>query len=125
LKLLDSTVAIDYLRDDERAVAVVESLFAAGVPVAASEMTRFEVLSGMKPLEQVATEELFAEVVWVAIGERVSRAGALLARRYRKSHSGIEDGDYLIAATALELDADLLTTNVRHFPMFAGLTAAY
>jgi hypothetical protein len=28
--------------------------------------------------------------------------------------------DWLIAATALLLEADLLTTNVRHFPMLAG-----
>jgi predicted nucleic acid-binding protein len=31
----------------------------------------------------------------------------------------------LIAATALLLDAELLTTNVRHFPMIAGLAPAY
>jgi hypothetical protein len=48
-----------------------------------------------------------------------------LARRYRTSHSGIEDIDYLIAATALVLDAELLTTNVRHFPMLEGLSPAY
>ncbi|HSS77889.1 MAG TPA: type II toxin-antitoxin system VapC family toxin, partial [Thermoanaerobaculia bacterium] len=33
--------------------------------------------------------------------------------------------DYLIAATTLLLDADLLTTNVRHFPMIDGLQPAY
>jgi predicted nucleic acid-binding protein len=31
----------------------------------------------------------------------------------------------VIAATALELDARLLTTNVRHFPMLPGLEPAY
>jgi hypothetical protein len=51
--------------------------------------------------------------------------GGALARRYRPSFSGIEDVDYLIAATALVLDAELLTTNVKHFPMFAGLQPAY
>jgi predicted nucleic acid-binding protein len=33
--------------------------------------------------------------------------------------------DYLIAATAIVIDADLLTTNVRHFPMFTKLKPAY
>jgi predicted nucleic acid-binding protein len=33
--------------------------------------------------------------------------------------------DHLIAATALVLDAELLTMNVRHFPMLAGLSAPY
>jgi predicted nucleic acid-binding protein len=33
--------------------------------------------------------------------------------------------DLVIAATALELGAMLATANVRHFPMFAGLTPPY
>lgn len=33
--------------------------------------------------------------------------------------------DYLIAATSMLADADLLTTNVRHFPMIEGLAPAY
>jgi predicted nucleic acid-binding protein len=49
---------------------------------------------------------------------------------YRPAFGAIEDADYLIAATviaatALELDAPLLTANVRRFPMLAGLEAAY
>jgi predicted nucleic acid-binding protein len=30
-----------------------------------------------------------------------------------------------VAATALLLEADLLTTNVRHFPMIRGVEPAY
>jgi predicted nucleic acid-binding protein len=45
--------------------------------------------------------------------------------RIRLSHSGIDDADYLIAATAIVLDADLLTTNTRHFPMLKGLRPPY
>jgi hypothetical protein len=37
----------------------------------------------------------------------------------------IDAADYLIAATALLLEAELLTTNVRHFPMLTGLEPAY
>jgi predicted nucleic acid-binding protein len=55
----------------------------------------------------------------------VARTPAALAREHRRAHSGIDDADYLIAATALLLDAELLTTNVRHFPMLEGLSPAY
>jgi predicted nucleic acid-binding protein len=55
----------------------------------------------------------------------VARSAAALAREHRRAHSGIDDADYLIAATALLLDAELLTTNVRHFPMLEGLSPAY
>jgi predicted nucleic acid-binding protein len=61
----------------------------------------------------------------VPLGTEVAKVGGVLARRYRPSYGGIEDVDYLIAATALLLDADLLTTNVKHFPMLEGLQPAY
>ena len=48
-----------------------------------------------------------------------------LARRYRPMYAGIDDADYLIAATALVIDAELLTTNVRHFPMYEDLEPPY
>lgn len=52
------------------------------------------------------------------------RAGAL-ARRYQRSHRGIELPDYLVAAGAELLGARLLTTNVGHFPMFPDLEPPY
>ena len=66
------------------------------------------------------TERFLSLFEWLHVDEEVSRVGAALAALYRRSHSGIGDVDYSIAATALEHDADLLTTNVRHFPMLAG-----
>ena len=39
--------------------------------------------------------------------------------------SGIDSADYLIAATALVLDVELRTLNVKRFPMSNGLAAAY
>ncbi len=44
---------------------------------------------------------------------------------HRGAQSGIDDADYMIAATALLLGADLLTTDVRHFPMLPGIRPAY
>lgn len=91
----------------------------------ASELVRFELLAGIRPTELSVLEDFSAAVEWFAVDRDVARIGGALAHRYRKSHSGIEDTDYLIAATALILDADLLTTNVKHFPMLEGLTPAY
>ena len=121
MELLDASVAIDYLRGHTEALAVVE----ASDELLASEITRFEVLAGLRPGEEAATEDLLALPEWVAVDEGVARRAAGLARAYRASHSGIEDADYLVAATALEFDARLLTTNARHFPMLPGLSAAY
>jgi predicted nucleic acid-binding protein len=125
LNLIDSTVAIDHLRGREEASDLLDACIASGEAVAASEIVRFELLAGVHADEEAALEEFFSVLSWVAVNESVSRAAGDLARKFRASHSGIDDADYVIAATALILDARLLTTNVRHFPMLTGLEPAY
>jgi predicted nucleic acid-binding protein len=119
VKLLDTTVAIDHLRGDRAAVDLLRELVESDETLAASEVVRFELVAGVRDDELPALEQFFSAVSWVAVGEEVARAAGELARTHRSSHSGIDDADYLIAATALLLEADLLTTNVRHFPMLS------
>ena len=75
--------------------------------------------------------ELIRRAVRSAFGERTTAerlealGGRALARQYHRAHNGIDDADYLIAATALVLEAELLTMNVQHFPTLAGLQPAY
>lgn len=125
MKLVDTTVAIDHLRGDEPAVRLLRRLIDEEGTVAASELVRFELLAGVRDDELESLEQFFSALTWVPIGEGVARTAGELARRHRKSHSGIDDADYLIAATALLLDAELLTTNVRHFPMLPDLQPPY
>ena len=125
MKLLDTTVAIDHLRGAESAVELLRGLIDEEETVAASEVVRFELLAGVRDVELDALEQFFLALSWVLVDEPIARTAGLLARKHRKTYSGIGDVDYLIAATALVLDAELLTTNVRHFPMLAALRPAY
>jgi predicted nucleic acid-binding protein len=125
VKLLDTSVAIDHLRGVPPAVGLLSGLIEVGEPLLASEVVRFELLTGVREKEVGALEQFFSALSWVSVGEEVARAAGSLAQRHRRGHSGIGDADYLIAATALLLDAELLTTNVRHFPMIGGLESAY
>jgi len=125
VKLLDTSVAIDHLRGLPPAVDLLTDLLEAEQSIFASEVVRFELLAGVREKEVDALEQFFSAISWVPIGEEVARAAGSLAQRHRRSHSGIDDADYLIAATALLLEADLMTTNVRHFPMIAELEPAY
>lgn len=125
MKLLDTSVAVDHLRGRHEATALLEGLVRADDTVAASELTRFELLAGMRPDEQQGVEAFLLVVDWVPVTEEVARRAAGYARSYRRSHAGIGTVDYLIAGTAAALGADLLTVNVRHFPMFDGLRAPY
>lgn len=125
MKLVDTTVAVDHLRGVEPAVGLLSRLIGEREAVAASEVVRFELLAGVRDTELEALEQFFSALSWVPVDEAITRTAGLLARRHRKAYSGIDDVDYLIAATALVVDAELLTTNVRHFPMLAGLRPAY
>jgi predicted nucleic acid-binding protein len=125
VKLLDTSVAVDHLRGAEPAVNLLTQLIDDEDALTASEVVRFELLAGVRDDEIEALEQFFSALVWVPVTEDISREAGSLARRDRRAHSGIDDADYLIAATALVLDADLLTTNLRHFPMLPGLQPAY
>lgn len=125
MKLVDTTIAVDHLRGEPTATELLTDLISDGETLVASEITRFELLAGVRKAELDALEAFFSSLAWAPIDAEVSRTAGTLAHRLRRSHSGIDDADYLIAATALVLEADLLTTNVRHFPMIKGLRAPY
>lgn len=125
MNLLDTSVAVDHLRGAEPAVDLLNRLIGEEEPVFASEVVRFELLAGARDDELDALEEFSSALSWVPVDETITRTAGSLARQHRLADSGIDDADYLIAATAVVLDAELLTTNVRHFPMLADLRPAY
>jgi predicted nucleic acid-binding protein len=125
LKLLDTAVAVDHLRGAEPAVELLGQLTEEDETLAASELVRFELLAGVRPDELEALEQFFSALRWLPVDEEIVRTAGALAREHRGAFSGIDDVDYAIAATAIVFDAELLTTNVRHFPMFADLRSPY
>ncbi len=125
MKILDTSVAVDHLRGAQLAVDLLDRLNEEEEPLVASEVVRFELLAGVREDEVETLEQFLSALSWAPVDEAVTRTAGSLARRFRRAHTGIDDADYLIAATALVLDAELLTTNVRHFPMLADLRRAY
>ncbi|HET9200182.1 MAG TPA: type II toxin-antitoxin system VapC family toxin [Dehalococcoidia bacterium] len=125
MKTLDTTIAIDHLRGRSEATDLIADILAADGSILASEIVRFEILAGMHESEEPDVADFAAAVTWVPVDEQVATVAGELARDYRGRYSDIDDADYLIAATALALDAEILTTNVRHFPMLRGITSPY
>ena len=123
--LIDSSILIDHLRGDTRAVSLLKSLFAENGQVWAATPTRTEILAGVRDRERTGVADVFGVLSWVDIGVEIADAAGELARQFRRSHSTIGTADYMIAAAASSIGARLLTLNVRHFPMFEGLEPAY
>lgn len=122
--LVDTSVLIDYLRGHQPAADVLEGRRASG-PLHASEVTRLEILAGMRTSEEENTRLLLSTLVWHDLDADVAEEAGALGRRWLPSHRGIDAADLAVAATALLVPAELLTMNVRHFPMFPGLSAPY
>lgn len=120
--VLDTTVLIDVLRGHPAALAYVLEIEEVGV---CSEVTRVEVLRGLRSEERRPVERLFQQLRWVPVDEAIAEAAGEFGRRLRRGHSGIGVADLIIAATAEQLGLPLATTNVRHFPMFKGLRPPY
>jgi predicted nucleic acid-binding protein len=123
--LVDSDVLIAHLRGVAAARDWLQAARRDTGPLAISVISVTEVAGGMRSGERREVTRLLATMRPFGVTERISWRAAELMRRYRRSHSGIGLGDYLIAATAEVEGLDLATLNVRHYPMFAELAPAF
>lgn len=119
--VLDTTVLVDVLRGHRPALEFMRAL--DEVP-ACSEITRVEIMRGVRHRERDATEALLSVVRWIPVDELIARRAGALGRAWRRSHA-LATADLVIGATAEELSAGLATSNVRHFPMFEKLVPHY
>lgn len=120
--VLDTGVLIDHLRASAPATKYLSGLDDRPV---CSEISRIEVVQGLRSAERQAADRLFALIAWVPVSEAVARRAGDLGRQWRRSHPGIGVADLAIAATAEHIDATLATRNLKHFPMFEGLRTPY
>ncbi len=122
--VFDTTVLIAYLRGRAEALEILRSALGKSLAVG-SVISRVEIEGGMRTHERPDVSRLFSVLPLEPVSDLIaSRAGEFL-RKHRRSHSGIEIVDYVIAATADVMGAELLTLNVKHFPMFRGLKPAF
>jgi predicted nucleic acid-binding protein len=120
--LLDTCIMIDLLRGKEAAFAFVSGLH--DTP-ALSAVTVTELVAGCRNVkERRQIDRLLSLYVIHDIDRDVASLAGDFVRRYGPSH-GTDPIDALIAATAKTHGLPLATLNLKHFPMFAGLTRPY
>ncbi len=125
LLVVDTSVLIDHLRGDERAVRRLRAAVEGGDELWSVAVVRTEILAGARPEEQPAITGLLDRLRWVDVTVDLADSAGRLAARFLRSHQGVDTVDYLVAACVQKLGAELLTLNVRHFPMFPDLEPAY
>jgi predicted nucleic acid-binding protein len=120
--VFDTSILIDVLRADQAALDYARDV--TEVPIC-SEVTRIEVMRGLRSGERTSAEQLFRTLRWVPLDEPIARRAGELGRRWDRHRPGISLADLVIAATAEQVAAEVATTNVRHFPMFENLLPPY
>lgn len=116
--LLDTTAFSGLMRRDARIRARVASLAPADRAVI-STITRGEILYGLERLPEgkrrsdleAEAAYLFAQVVCVPVLEGAADRYARIKRDAERAGAPLDENDLWIAATALTMDAELVTTD--------------
>lgn len=112
--LFDTDVLTEYLRGRSRAIEYLEGLTADSC---VSVVSVAELFAGVRDNEEgESLKQFLLAFSALPVTEGVAHLGGLYRRDYRQSH-GTGLADALIAATAEENGATLVTFNQRHFPM--------
>ena len=120
--LIDTNIIIDYLRNHPAALAFIGGL--RGKP-RVSVVSIAELYAGASSTaEEARIERLLGGSILLSVTPEIARAGGQHMKHFQPSH-GLDDLDALIAATAEHHGLELATLNVKHFPMFEKLKAAY
>jgi len=122
LRLFDSNILIDYLRDDTEAVECVES---QPSQLSISTIVEAELYAGVHDEdERRRIEIMLGEFQVFPVTRPIALLGGLFKRDYQPSH-GTGLADALIAATADVHEVRLVTLNEKHFPMLDDLIVPY
>jgi predicted nucleic acid-binding protein len=113
--LLDTDIVIDFLRRRDYAQKLLENWAGEGLLVI-STLTHLEIYQGMKSNEEKATNIFLDGLISVAVDVPIARRAGRMLGELRSKGVTVGMGDAIIAATALQLSAPLLTNNVEHYP---------
>ena len=120
--LVDTDIAIDYLRGERAAVAFVRE---HEKEISLSAVTVAELFAGVREGDETFELEEFVRLFPVIpVDLEIAKTAGLHRRDFGPSHgTGLADG--MIAATADGHELELKTLNTRHYPMLRRLRPPY
>ncbi len=114
--LVDTNIIIWVLRGESKYVEYISKL-KNKMQLSLSVITVAEVYQNILPAEYADTKELLNEYIIWDVTRKIAERGGLYWQQYHKKFAKLYLPDCLIAATASEHELELLTLNVKHFPM--------
>ena len=115
--LLDSDAVIDYLNLWQPTVELINGLTQEGHMLFTCDLVLAEVYAGLPPYPGIRAEDFLSNLIFLQSSRRAAIRAGEWRYLYARRGLNLPNYDVLIAATALERDATLVTGNVRHYPM--------
>ena len=123
--VLDTSILSAIMRNVPSAVARARSYLTVADRLTFSVITRYEILRGLKAKNAERQIQAFGRFCAVSetlyLTDEVIERAAQIYADLRNRGQLVGDADILIAATALENGAGLVTSNGSHFNRIAGL----
>ena len=120
--LFDTDVLIEYLRGKDEAQMYIDNIQDV---IYMSSISMAELYAGVRKGEESRKLEVFIETFEViSLNKNIAKIGGLYRNQYKPSH-GTGLADALIAATAKEIGALVITFNTKHFPMLNDVIKPY
>jgi hypothetical protein len=115
--LLDTSVLIDAINDRRGRRRLLRGLVEQGNTLACCPINVIEIYAGIRPAEELNTQEFLETLRYYPIDWPIARLAGLLKRDYGKRGTTLAATDVTVAAVALHHRLALMTDNLKHYPM--------
>lgn len=113
--LVDTSILIDYFRKQNKEKTILYQLFSENEDLAISVITKYELMLGSSPQQDLFWIALLQKVNVISLDESIIDETVRIKKELRTKNQEIGLADMLIAATAKFHQFKLATLNISHF----------
>jgi predicted nucleic acid-binding protein len=117
LYLLDTDAIIDYLNGVRASVAFVQELYENGNRLCTCDIVIAETNAGLTPKLEGQAEELLMTLAYLEMSRDAARQAGIWRFTHAQQGQQLAITDCLIAAMAWQHQANVVTANIKDYPM--------
>jgi len=117
IRLIDTDLVIDFLRGYPPGLEYIKR----SIGISIHPVTALEILSGVKDKRGMQVADAFVKSAHMVELNHADVTDAMAIVKGYRLRSGVGWADALVAATAIRLDATVVSRNRKHFDAIAGL----
>ncbi len=119
--ILDTTIIVDLLRGEEKAVQKFTELEAKHIPLSTTSITLFEIEQGMTERQREKIASLWASLNILSFDAAAAQEAGVIHAALKKSGLVIDPEDSMIAGIAVVQHEAVITRNRKHFERVPAL----